>query len=122
MLRDKIKRNEAIVCIVGLGFVGLPLAIEFSKSLKVIGFDIDDEKIKELNNNSHPNILFTNDPKEINKADFVIIAVPTPVTKSKKALIFSLIGFIRGEILSKYKNTLRRWGLFEYRFNNTQVQ
>jgi UDPglucose 6-dehydrogenase/UDP-N-acetyl-D-galactosamine dehydrogenase len=84
MLMDKLKQNEAIVCIVGLGYVGLPLAIEFSKSLKVIGFDIDDEKIKELNNNPRPNILFTNDPKEIGKADFVIIAVPTPVTKSKE--------------------------------------
>lgn len=82
MLMDKLKQNEVIVCIVGLGYVGLPLAIEFSKSLKVIGFDIYDEKIKALNNtNPHPNILFTNDPKEIGKADFVIIAVPTPVTK-----------------------------------------
>ena len=81
---DKIKQNEAIVCIVGLGYVGLPLAIEFSKSLKVIGFDIDNKKIKALNNNPHPNILFTNDPKEISKVDFVIIAVPTPVTKSKE--------------------------------------
>ena len=84
MLMDKLKQNEAIVCVVGLGYVGLPLAIEFSKSLKVIGFDIDDEKIKALNNNNpHQNILFTNDPEEISKADFVIIAVPTPITKSK---------------------------------------
>jgi len=80
---DKLKQNEAIVCVVGLGYVGLPLAIEFSKSLKVIGFDIDNKKIKELSNNPHPNVLFTNDPKEISKVDFVIIAVPTPVTKSK---------------------------------------
>ena len=84
MLMDKVKQNEVIVCVVGLGYVGLPLAIEFSKSLKVIGFDIDNEKIKALNNKAHPNILFTNDPKEISKADFVIIAVPTPVTKSKE--------------------------------------
>jgi UDP-N-acetyl-D-galactosamine dehydrogenase len=83
MLMDKLKQNEAIVCVVGLGYVGLPLAIEFSKSLKVIGFDIDNKKIKELSNNPHPNVLFTNDPKEISKVDFVIIAVPTPVTKSK---------------------------------------
>ena len=83
MLMDKMKQNEAIVCVVGLGYVGLPLTIEFSKSLKVIGFDIDNKKIKALNNNPHPNILFTNDPKEISKVDFVIIAVPTPVTKSK---------------------------------------
>jgi len=84
MLMDKLKQNEAIVCVVGLGYVGLSLAIEFSKSLKVIGFDIDNKKIKELNNSPHPNILFTNNPKEIGKADFIIIAVPTPVTKSKE--------------------------------------
>ena len=85
MLMDKLKQNEAIVCIVGLGYVGLPLATEFSKSLRVIGLDIDNEKIKALNNNNpHPNILFTNDPEEISKADFVIVAVPTPVTKSKE--------------------------------------
>jgi len=78
-----LSKNGAIVCVVGLGYVGLPLALAFSKSLKVIGFDIDGEKLKALNNNQNPNILFTNDPEDIRKADFIIIAVPTPVTKSK---------------------------------------
>ena len=77
-------KDEKIVCVVGLGYVGLPLAIEFSKSLDVIGFDIDKEKIRELSDKSYSNILFTNDSKEISNADFVIIAVPTPVTKSKE--------------------------------------
>jgi len=77
-------KGKRVVCIVGLGYVGLPLAIEFSKSLRVIGFDIDEEKIRVLNDNPYSNILFTNDSKEISKADFVIIAVPTPVTKSKE--------------------------------------
>jgi len=58
--------------------------LSFSKSLKVIGFDIDEEKIRVLNDKPHSNILFTNDSKEISKADFVIIAVPTPVTNSKE--------------------------------------
>jgi UDP-N-acetyl-D-galactosamine dehydrogenase len=78
-----LSKNGAIVCVVGLGYVGLPLARAFSKSLKVIGFDLDGEKLKALNDNQNPNILFTNDPEYIRKADFVIIAVPTPVTKSK---------------------------------------
>ena len=73
------------VCIVGLGYVGLPLADAFSKHLKVIGFDIDVEKIKNLNsNNNEDNIEFTTDPTKLKQADFVIIAVPTPVTKSKE--------------------------------------
>ena len=64
------------VCIVGLGYVGLPLANAFSKHLKTIGFDIDNEKIRLLNNNED-NIEFTTDPAQIKHADFVIIAVPT---------------------------------------------
>ena len=71
-------------CIVGLGYVGLPLAKAFSKHLKTIGFDIDDDKIGDLNNNNNnkENIEFTTDHSLIKHADFVIIAVPTPVTKS----------------------------------------
>ena len=71
------------VCIVGLGYVGLPLAEAFSKHLKVIGYDIDEAKVGKLNaENDKENIEFTADPSKIKRADFVIIAVPTPVTKS----------------------------------------
>ena len=69
------------VCIVGLGYVGLPLANAFSKHLKVIGFDIEGEKVKRLNeSNNEANIkfTFTADPSKLKLADFVIIAVPTP--------------------------------------------
>ena len=83
-LKAKLDRKEAVVCIVGLGYVGLPLAEEFSKELKVIGFDIDAEKIEELKNNNHNNILFTTNPGKIARADFILISVPTPVTKSKE--------------------------------------
>ena len=78
--------KNKIVCIVGLGYVGLPLAEAFSKHLKVIGFDIDEAKIRNLNNNNNEeeNIEFTADPSEIKQADFVLICVPTPVTKSKE--------------------------------------
>ena len=81
-----IKKGKAVVCIVGSGYVGLPLAKAFSKHLKVIGFDIDEEKIRNLgnNNNTNDNIEFTSDPSKIEESDFVIICVPTPVTKSKE--------------------------------------
>ena len=73
------------VCIVGLGYVGLPLAEAFSKHLKVTGYDIDEEKIKNLNsNNNEDNLEFTAKPSKIRQADFVLICVPTPVTKSKE--------------------------------------
>jgi UDPglucose 6-dehydrogenase/UDP-N-acetyl-D-galactosamine dehydrogenase len=76
--------NEAVVCIVGLGYVGLPLAQAFAKSMKVIGFDISSDTVRKLNQkNDNQNLTFTNNHKEISKADFIIICVPTPVTKSK---------------------------------------
>ena len=76
--------KNKIVCIVGLGYVGLPLAKAFSKHLKVIAFDIDEEKVKRLSesNNKEDNIEFTTDSSKIKQADFVLICVPTPVTKS----------------------------------------
>ena len=68
-----------------LGLCWLPLATAFSKHLKVIGYDINEEKIKYLkNDNNEENIEFTTDPSMINQADFVLICVPTPVTKSKE--------------------------------------
>ena len=73
------------VCVVGLGYVGLPLSRAFSKHLKTIGFDIDEAKVKRLNeSNTKENIEFTADPSKIKQADFVLICVPTPVTKSKE--------------------------------------
>lgn len=80
---SKTNLTRKIVCIVGLGYVGLPLAIEFSKHFKVIGFDINDKKVKKLRQSYHQ-FEMTSDPSKIKLADFVIIAVPTPVTKSKQ--------------------------------------
>ena len=82
---DKLMLNKAIVCVIGLGYVGLPLAQTFSKSLKVIGYDEDKEKLRKLNeSNSNHNLLLTDRTKEIGRADFIIVCVPTPVTKSKE--------------------------------------
>jgi UDP-N-acetyl-D-mannosaminuronate dehydrogenase len=69
--------------ITGLGYVGLPLAEAFSKHLKTIGFDVDNEMIRLLKRN-RDNLEFTTDPPKIKQADFVLICVPTPVTKSKE--------------------------------------
>ncbi|ELZ79732.1 nucleotide sugar dehydrogenase / UDP-N-acetyl-D-galactosamine 6-dehydrogenase [Haloferax larsenii JCM 13917] len=80
------------VCIVGLGYVGLPLAIEFDRVGKsVIGYDVDQSKVDALNAGTDPtgdvtdegvsesDVLFTTDPAHISDADFVIVTVPTPV-------------------------------------------
>ena len=86
-----------VVCVVGLGYVGLPLAVEFAKNnIEVIGFDIDENKIRQIKNNQDPvkeippdvlekiNINPTTDETHIKKADFIIISVPTPLTKDKQ--------------------------------------
>jgi len=83
------------ICIVGMGYVGLPLAMAFDKEFNVIGFDISEKKIKDLKNSidvtnevskqelSNCSIEFTNDPSKIKQADFVIVAVPTPIDEDK---------------------------------------
>jgi UDPglucose 6-dehydrogenase/UDP-N-acetyl-D-galactosamine dehydrogenase len=80
MVPESVKGNK--VCVVGLGYVGTPLAEAFAKHLPTIGFDIDRRKIDSLKN-SGSKILATTDPARIKDADFVLICVPTPVTKAK---------------------------------------
>jgi UDP-N-acetyl-D-galactosamine dehydrogenase len=77
--------EKSTVCVVGLGYVGFPLAEAFAKSLKVIGFDIKSDRIAELSSsNNNRKMVFTTDASKITEADFVIICVPTPVTESKE--------------------------------------
>jgi nucleotide sugar dehydrogenase len=83
-----------IICIVGMGYVGLPLAIEFAKHVKVIGYEINEEKVQLMKNGIDPThevgddavknttIEFTSNPKKINEADFIIVAVPTPINEN----------------------------------------
>lgn len=80
---SKSNLKKKIICIVGLGYVGMPLAEAFSKHYKVVGFDIDAKKVDNLKNN-YNNLELTSDPSRIKEADFVIMAVPTPITKSKE--------------------------------------
>lgn len=84
-MREKLKLDEVIVCVVGLGYAGLPLAEAFSRSLKVIGFDIDSSRVEEIiRGNTNQNLLLSHRAQEMAKADFIIICVPTPVTRSKE--------------------------------------
>ncbi|MFN3813936.1 MAG: nucleotide sugar dehydrogenase [Aquificaceae bacterium] len=92
---ESLLKGEERVCLVGLGYVGLPLAIAFAKHFKVIGFDKNPQRIKELKLGidrscqvSKEEILtssieLTDNEKDIMKARLIIIAVPTPVDKLK---------------------------------------
>jgi len=82
MVSEELK--DKTVCVVGLGYVGLPLAGAFSKHVKTIGFEVNQKKVDEISgNNNNGNLICTTDPASIKKADFILICVPTPVTKSK---------------------------------------
>ena len=87
-----MKKLNYKISVSGLGYVGLPVLIAFSKIDKVIGFDINTKRINDLSrgkdkNNEvkaediiNPNILFSNNIEDIKKANFHIVAVPTPVS------------------------------------------
>ncbi len=76
--------DEAIVGIIDLGYVGLSLFEAFFKSLRVTGFDIESDRVAELSrSNNNRSLIFTDDTKKMAEADFIIICVPTLVTKSR---------------------------------------
>jgi UDP-N-acetyl-D-glucosamine/UDP-N-acetyl-D-galactosamine dehydrogenase len=80
----KLHKKKITVCIVGVGYVGYPLACAFSKHIDVIGYDINASKIEHYNSlNKNDSLFFTDDESLIKKADITIICVPTPINKSK---------------------------------------
>ncbi|WP_042683474.1 nucleotide sugar dehydrogenase [Anaerosalibacter massiliensis] len=94
-LLNKIKNKEEKISIIGLGYVGLPLAVEFAKKYDVIGYDLNKEKLKkyingidvtnEVGNEALENttMKFTNDETQLKKCKFHIVAVPTPINADK---------------------------------------
>lgn len=90
---QRLCNKEAALALVGLGYVGLPIALEFAKHFQVIGFDINEGRIDMMKENVDPSgeltsddflnqdITFTASPKDLEKAEVIIVAVPTPVGK-----------------------------------------
>jgi len=115
-ISERLKDRSAVVCVVGVGYVGLPLAEAFSKHLKVIGYDLNEMKVEELNHrNNNNNLIFTSDPAEIKRADFVLIAVPTPVTESKEPDLFCVKSSVEtvGRNLKKGGMVVVERGMFD---------
>ena len=95
MLYEKIKSKKEKIAVIGLGYVGLPLAIAFSKKVNVIGYDINAQKIEiyrkgidptdEVGNKAirESTVVFTSDENILSEAKFYIIAVPTPINLDK---------------------------------------
>ena len=89
--------NSKLICIVGLGYVGLPLAVEFGKNFRTIGFDLNETRVDNLKKQyditrevtpgeikSAVRLTFTSDINDVSKANVYIVAVPTPVDEFKK--------------------------------------
>ncbi len=87
-----MKTTQPVIAVIGLGYVGLPLAVEFGKKYRTIGYDLSESKIENYRNHCDPSgevpseelkaatqLLVTTDQSAIADADFIIIAVPTPV-------------------------------------------
>jgi UDP-N-acetyl-D-glucosamine/UDP-N-acetyl-D-galactosamine dehydrogenase len=101
---DKIIKKEAKIAVIGLGYVGLPIALAFAKKVKVIGFDINEKRVALMNKGIDPSdeltkkdfagsdIKFTHKLEDLKEANFFIIAVPTPIDEHNLPDLKPLIG------------------------------
>jgi UDP-N-acetyl-D-galactosamine dehydrogenase len=101
---QKLKNKEAKIALIGLGYVGLPIALAFAKKVKVIGFDINEERVKMMQNKIDPSqeletkdfegcdIEFTTSIDVLKTANFFIVAVPTPIDEHNHPDLKPLIG------------------------------
>ena len=112
---SKIVKKESTVAVIGLGYVGLPIALAFAKKVKVIGFDINEKRVGlmkkgidpsfELSKDDFKNsdIRFTHQIEDLKKANFFIVAVPTPIDEHNLPDLSPLINasITVGKVLKK---------------------
>lgn len=101
---ERLVNKEARLAVVGLGYVGLPIALEFARRLSVIGFDIDEKKLARMRRGEDPgrelssqdfegrDIEFTSSLEELAKASFFVVAVPTPINNCNEPDLRPLLG------------------------------
>lgn len=94
-LYDKLVNKEDKIAVVGLGYVGMPIAVAFAKKVDVIGFDLNTKKIEQYKSGIDPTnevgdeairlttVDFTSDPTKLQEAKFHVVAVPTPINADK---------------------------------------
>jgi UDP-N-acetyl-D-galactosamine dehydrogenase len=112
---EKIIRKEEQIAVIGLGYVGLPIALEFARKVPVIGFDIKPDRVEMMNNNVDPSrelpssafegcdIQFTSDVNDLKKAKFYIVAVPTPIDEHNEPDLSPLLAATKtvGKVLKE---------------------
>jgi UDP-N-acetyl-D-glucosamine/UDP-N-acetyl-D-galactosamine dehydrogenase len=103
-LYDRLIKKEARLAVIGLGYVGLPIALAFAKKISVIGFDINEKRVALMKQNIDPSdeletsdfensdITFTANLDDLSEAEFFIVAVPTPIDDHNKPDLRPLIG------------------------------
>ena len=111
-----MKLEDIKLAVIGLGYVGLPLAVEFAKKRPVIGFDINQSRVKELQGGRDHTlevepeglkaakyISYTADPEDLREANTFIVTVPTPIDEYKRPDLTPLLkaSEMLGKVLSK---------------------
>ncbi|MBK9286914.1 MAG: nucleotide sugar dehydrogenase [Flavobacteriales bacterium] len=114
-LYDRLVAREAKLAVIGLGYVGLPIALAFARKLKVVGFDINQKRVDMMRRNEDPSnelaasefegrdIHFTADLEDLRDVEFFIVAVPTPIDDQNIPDLGPLLGATRtvGQVLKK---------------------
>jgi UDP-N-acetyl-D-glucosamine/UDP-N-acetyl-D-galactosamine dehydrogenase len=112
---NKLLSKEAKLAVIGLGYVGLPIALEFARKIKVVGFDINQERVDLMKNKIDPSneldstafdgcdIHFTADINDLKDVQFFIVAVPTPIDDANLPNLKPLLGASStvGKVLKK---------------------
>lgn len=112
---NRLINKEAKLAVIGLGYVGLPIALEFARKIQVIGFDINENRVEMMRNNIDPSkeldsaefdqcdIKFTAKIEDLSDAQFFIVAVPTPIDSANLPNLSPLLGASRtvGKVLKK---------------------
>ena len=112
---NRLINKEAKLAVIGLGYVGLPIALEFARKIKVVGFDINQERVDLMKNKIDPSnelesadfdgcdIVFTANIHDLSDVEFFIVAVPTPIDDSNLPNLRPLLGASStvGKVLKK---------------------
>jgi len=112
---NRLKNKETKIAVIGLGYVGLPIALEFAKTMKVVGFDINQKRVDMMKNNIDPSeeldssafegcdIEFTANLDDLKDSTFYVVAVPTPINSHKLPDLSPLLGASKtvGQVLKK---------------------
>ncbi len=115
MILEKIINKQSKLGVIGLGYVGLPIALEFARKIKVVGFDINAERVELMKNNIDPSeeltakdfegcdIEFTHKLEDLEDVNFFIVAVPTPIDEYNQPNLKPLLDASKtvGKVLKK---------------------